>query len=75
MKQFSMETEDRIIETAEVSGNQAVFEVYKGGGEGTIMIRVQEKMLVVIEVDSVAGKGELISLAEDVPLSDIAAQR
>lgn len=75
MKQFSMQTEDRLVETAEVSGNQAVLEVYKGGGEGTIMIKVQEKMLVVIEAGSVAGKGELTSLAEDVPLADIAAQR
>ena len=74
MKQFTMETEDRLVESVQISGHEAVFEMQKDRGAGTLLILVQERTLVVIEADAVAGKNELISLADDVQLSDIATQ-
>ena len=74
MKQFTMETEERFVETLNVSGREAVLELYKGGGEGTLLISLHTKTIVVINADSVGSKKELTSLADEVPLSDIAAK-
>ena len=73
MKQFSMEDEEKIVESLEVSGNNAVMELYKDGGKGTLLIAPQEKTIVILQADSVESKEKLVSLADDVPLSEIAA--
>lgn len=73
LKQFTLETEEKLVETLQVSGNDAALELYKGGGEGNLLIAVHEKTIVVINADSVDSKDALISLTDDVPLSDIAS--
>ncbi len=73
MKHFSMETDDRLVQSAQLSGYNSVVELNKARGKGTLLIQVQDNTLVVIEADAVESKAELISLADHVPLSDIAA--
>ena len=73
MKQFSMEDEEKVVETLEISGNDAVMELYKDGGKGNLLIAPQQKTIVIIQATSADNKEELVSLADDVPLSDIAA--
>lgn len=73
MKQFAVETENKVIESVEVSGYESVIELDKAEGGGSLLILVQENRVVAIEAGFVSSKKELISLADDVPLSKIAA--
>lgn len=72
MKQFTCEDEENIVEKLEISGNNAVMELYKDGGKATLLIAPHQETIVIIRTDSVEGKEELVALAEAVPLSDIA---
>ena len=73
MQQFSMETENKLVETLQVSGNDAVLELYKDGGKGTLLVAPRQTTLVIIETSSAESKEELISLADDVPFYDFSA--
>lgn len=74
MKQFTMETEDKLVETLKVSGYESIFELNKQKNTGTLLIHVKEKTIVVIDSNTVKSKDSLTSLADDVPLSDIESQ-
>lgn len=73
MQQFSMETEKKFVETLQVSGNDAVLELYKDGGKGTLLVAPRQTTVLIIKVSSAESKEELISLADDVPFSDFSA--
>ncbi|MFP4213843.1 MAG: hypothetical protein ACLFRL_07005 [Desulfohalobiaceae bacterium] len=73
MQQLSMETEDRIVKSEEVSGFKAFFEFHKTESKGTLMIAANDQTLVIIEADPVADANKLVSLGDEVPLQDIAA--
>lgn len=75
MKQFTMETGNKLVETLKVSEYDSIFELNKQNNSGTLLIHVKEKTLVVVESNSVKNKNELISLADDVPLSEIESQK
>ncbi len=74
MRNFDLETDEKIAQTLKIAGRPAFFELYKGGGKGTLGIALQENAVMAIEADAVESKDGLISLADDVPLEDIAAQ-
>ncbi|MEF8823109.1 MAG: hypothetical protein V5B78_02070 [Desulfohalobiaceae bacterium] len=74
MKQFTMETGEKLVKTLKVSGYESIFELKKQKNSGTLLMHVKEKTLVIIESNSVTSKDALISLADDVPLSEIQAQ-
>lgn len=73
MQQVTMETEEKFVETLEVSGNDAILELHKGGGKGTLLVAPQQTTVVIIQTSSAESKEDLISLANDVPFSDISA--
>ncbi|MGM0611709.1 MAG: hypothetical protein ACQES5_11595 [Thermodesulfobacteriota bacterium] len=71
MKKFNMETEEKEVKTLETSGYKAVLEFNKEGGKSNLLIAVQEKTLVIIDSASFDNKDDLVSLTNDVPLSEI----
>jgi len=72
MQQFNMETPEKNIKTLDIAGHKAVLELNKKGGKSNLLILAQEKTLVVIDTASFDNEADIISLAEDVPLSKIA---
>jgi len=75
MKQFTMETGEKLVKTLKVSGYESILELRKQKNSGTLLIHVNKKTIVVIESNSVKNKDELISMADDVSLSDIKSQK
>ena len=75
MKQFTMETGEKLVKTSKVSGYESILELRKQKNSGTLLIHVNKKTIVVIESNSVKNKDELISMADDVSLSDIKSQK
>lgn len=73
MKQFAMETDEKFLEKVDVSGHEGVLELYKKGGEGTLLISIREKTTVVLHANSIESKEALMALAGDLPLSEIAS--
>lgn len=74
MKRFTVETENKLIESVDISGYESVIEIDKTGGSSSLLILVREERIVVIDTNAVSNKEELISLAEDISLSDIASK-
>lgn len=75
MKQFTMETGEKLVKTLKVSGYESILELKKQKKSGTLFIHVKKKTIVIIESNSVKNKDALISMADDVPLSDIESQK
>lgn len=72
LQKFNMETAEKAIKTTEISGHKAVLNRNKTGGKSSMMIAAQQNTLVIIETDSFDSEKELVSLAAEVPLGDIA---
>ena len=72
MQEFNMETEEKEVKTLEVSGHKAVLEFNKKGDKSNLLIGAQDQTLVIIDSASFDNKNDLISLAEKLPLSEIA---
>lgn len=71
MQKFNMETGEKEVKTLEVSGYKAVLEFNKKGGKSNLLIAPKDQTLVIIDSASFENKDDLISLADDVPLSEI----
>lgn len=71
MQQFSAETAKKKVETLEISGYKSVLNLDKTGGKSSLLIAVQDQTLVIFETASFDSEDSLISLADDVPLSEI----
>lgn len=71
MQKFNMETREKKVKTMNVSGYKSVLDFNKQGGQSNLLIAVQDKTLVVIDTKSFDDENDIISLADDVPLSDI----
>ncbi len=71
MQKFNMETGEKEVKTLEVSGYKAVLEFNKKGGKSNLLIAAQDQTLVIIDSASFDNKNDLISLADDIPLSKI----
>lgn len=72
LQKFNMETGERKVKTLEISGHKAVLDFNKKGGRSSLMIAARDKTLVVIETRSFNTEDALISMGNDVPLSEIA---
>ena len=72
LQKFNMETAEKNVKTTEISGHKAVLSLHKKGGESNLMIAAQKNTLVIIATDSFDSEKQLVSLARDVPLEDIA---
>ena len=72
MQKFNMETGEKEVKTLEVSGYKAVLEFNKKGGKSNLLIAAQDQTLVIIDSACFDNKNDLISLAKDLPLSEIA---
>ncbi|MCF8094481.1 MAG: hypothetical protein K9J79_03880 [Desulfobacteraceae bacterium] len=72
MQQFNMETPEKNVKTLDIAGHKAVLELNKKGGKSNLLISAQEETLVVIDTTSFDNEDDIISLADDVPLSEIA---
>ncbi|MGM0452426.1 MAG: DUF4367 domain-containing protein [Thermodesulfobacteriota bacterium] len=72
LQKFNMETAEKAVKTTEISGHKAVLNRSKTGGKSNLMIAAQKNTLVIIETDSFESEKELVSLAEEIPLGDIA---
>lgn len=72
MQKFNMETEEKKVKTVQVSDYKGVLKFNKKGGNSSLLVAVQDESLVIIETSSSESEDELVSLADDVPLSEIA---
>lgn len=72
MQQIQMESGEKIVKTLEVSGYKAVLDLNKKGGTSNLLIAVQNETLVIIETRSFDNEKAMVSLANEVPLDDIA---
>ncbi|MFP4531945.1 MAG: DUF4367 domain-containing protein [Desulfobacterales bacterium] len=72
LQRFNMETAEKNVKTTEISGHKAVLSLHKKGGKSNLMIAAQKNTLVIIETASFDSEKALVSLAEQVPLADIA---
>ncbi len=71
MKGVSYEDGEKVLETDEISGNDAIFEVYKDGKKGSVLVAIGQETVIIISSDSVGSKENLISYVNKVPTSDI----
>jgi hypothetical protein len=74
MSSMKMETEEQIVKTVEVFEYKGLLNLEKNEQRGTLMIALTETMMVVIEAAPITEEGELMKLAQDVPLSKLAAE-
>lgn len=74
MSTMKMETEDQIVKTLDVLGYKGLFNLAKKEKSGTLMISLSEEMLVVLDAEPITGEGEILKLAEQLPLAKFAAQ-
>lgn len=72
MQQFNMETDEKAVKPVEVLGLKSVLNIDKTGGENTLLIPATDKTLVIISTAAFDSEDEMISLADDVPIEDIA---
>lgn len=72
MEKLNMETPKRKVKTLEIAGHRAVLDLNKKGGKSNLLIAPQDKILVIIATASFDSEKDLVSLADDVPLSEIA---
>ncbi|MDY6825143.1 MAG: hypothetical protein SWH68_15320 [Thermodesulfobacteriota bacterium] len=72
MQKFNMENEKKKIKALEVSGHKAVLAFNKKGGRSNLLIAAQDETLVVIETSSFDSEADLVALADDIPLAEIA---
>ena len=71
MKGHSYEDGEKVVETDEISGNDAIFEVYKDGKRGAVLVAIGQETVIIIQSDSVGSKENLISYVNKLPTSDI----
>lgn len=72
MRQFNMETEENVVRSTEIAGYKAVVNLDKQGGKSHLYIAVTDNAVVIIDTAVVDNEDDLVSLADDIPLSDIA---
>ena len=72
MQKVSFENSEVEVKTLEISGYKAAIEFDKKGGKSHLLIAPQEETLVIIDSAAFDNKNDLISLADDIPLSEIA---
>ncbi|MEF8823688.1 MAG: hypothetical protein V5A74_06200 [Desulfohalobiaceae bacterium] len=72
MTKLTMENEKKIIKQTKVSGYKAGCEIYKNKNHGSLLIKLSDTRVVVIQSEKVKNADELMSLADDVPISEIA---
>jgi len=74
MSSVKMETEDQIVKTVNVSGYKGLLNLEKREKSATLMISLNEEMLVVIAAKAVKSEAEALKLGEQLPLAKFAAQ-
>jgi hypothetical protein len=72
---MNMETGDQIIKTVTVSGKKSMLTLDKQSKTGTVMIPVQQDMIVALTLEPATSESELTSLAQQIPLSKFAYAR
>ncbi|MCF8111415.1 MAG: hypothetical protein K9J85_07985 [Desulfobacteraceae bacterium] len=72
MQQINMETDKKAVKTVDVSGRKSVLTMDKTGDENTLLIPAADNTLVIISTDAFNSEKEMISLADDVSVEDIA---
>lgn len=70
---LDLETDERIVKSAEILGRDAFFEIRKDRPGGTLGIALRDDVVAAIETNLDVTEGELLSLGEEIPLDDIAA--
>ena len=72
MQQFNLETEEKKVQTLDIEGYKAVLDFSKTGGKSNLLIAIHDETVVVIETASFDIEDDIVSLADDIPLSEIA---
>jgi len=76
-KQMSMvqaENETQVIQSVDVSGHDGIVQLKKKEDSGVLYTMVGEKTLVAIQAEPATSQDKLLSLADEVPLEEIAAE-
>ncbi len=71
MSHLQMETETDVVKTLKVSGYKALFQLNKVEKRGTLMISVNEQVLVVLEAMAITDEKQMIKLSKEIPLEEI----
>ncbi len=74
MYNMKMETEEQIIKPVTLSKYKGLLNLGPKDKRGTLMIRLGENMIAIIEVAPITKETEIITLAEQLPLDRFAAQ-
>lgn len=72
METLDMETPKRKVKTLDIAGYKAVLDLNKKGGKSNLLIAPRDKIIVIIDTTSFDNEKALVSLANEVPLSEIA---
>lgn len=64
---MKMETEDQLMTTVKVAGRDAFLTLDKQDKSGFVMILVDERLLITIEMQDCSDKEKLLSVAEQIP--------
>ena len=74
MSRGQMETQDQLVKTVNVSGYKSLFVLNKIEKNGTLIISLDTQTLVIIDAVPITSEKEILPLAKEVPLKEIAAQ-
>jgi len=74
MSSMKVETEEQIIKPVTISKYKGLLNLGPKDKRGTLMIRLGEDMIAIIEVAPITKETEIITLAEQLPLDQFAAQ-
>lgn len=72
---MQMETEDEIVKSVNVSGHKAMLTLDKKAKTGTLIIPLENDMVVVLEADPATDEAHLTRLAQQLALAKFAAAR
>ncbi|MFW5958244.1 MAG: hypothetical protein ACOCQ0_03720 [Desulfosalsimonas sp.] len=72
MKEFDAKTDKEIVKTLDVKGRNSVLNIKKKGGENTLLIPASDETLVVISTEAFGSEDEMTSLADDIPVEEVA---
>lgn len=74
MPEFNMENSEQIVKSTQAAGNRAFLEISKTDNSGRLFVSAGDRTIVIFEAEPAEGEDFMISLADEVPLSDIEAK-
>jgi hypothetical protein len=74
MKNMKMETEDQLVKSVMIGKYKGLLNLEKKEQRANLMIALGQEMMVVIAAEPVSGEDDILEIAEEFPLDQIAEQ-